>query len=80
MKPLNLGMVSAKPLSGKPLTLLTPGGGKHTVKLNLVTTNFEEAVRDASYIMMAVPAFGTKDFFGRIIPYLEDGQTIIKPK
>ena len=53
-------------------------GGKHTVKLNLVTTDFEEAVTDASYIMMAVPAFGTKDFFGRIIPYLEDGQTVIK--
>jgi opine dehydrogenase len=44
----------------------------------MVTTNFEEALKGVSYIMMAVPAIGTKSFFSSIMPYLEDGQTIIK--
>ena len=68
----------SRTLERQAIDLIDAWGEKHTVKLNLVTTDFEEAVRDASYIMMAVPAFGTKDFFGRIIPYLEDGQTVIK--
>jgi len=51
---------------------------RHTVKLNLVTTDFEEALKGVSYIMMNVPALGAKDFFNSIMPYLKDGQTIIK--
>jgi opine dehydrogenase len=68
----------SKILEQQAIDLIDAWGQKHTIRLNLVTTDFEEALRDASYIMMAVPAFGTKDFFGKIMPYLEDGQTIIK--
>ena len=58
--------------------LIDAWGEQHTVKLNLVTTDFGKALKDANYIMIAVPAFATKPFFRRIIPYLEDGQTVIK--
>jgi opine dehydrogenase len=68
----------SRTLERQAIDLIDAWGQKHTIRLNLVTTDFEEALRDASYIMMAVPAFGTKDLFGMIMPYLEDGQTIIK--
>jgi len=65
-------------LERQAIDLIDTWGEKHTVKLNMVTTNFAEAVKGVSYIMMAVPAIGTKSFFNSIVPYLEDGQTIIK--
>lgn len=68
----------SKTLERQAIDLIDAWGERHTVKLNLVTTDFEEALKDANYIMMAVPAFATNTFFNRIIPYLEDGQTIIK--
>ena len=65
-------------LERQAIDLIDVWGEKHTVKLNMVTTNFEEALKGVSYIMMAVPAIGTKSFFNSIMPYLEDGQTVIK--
>ena len=65
-------------LERQAIDLIDAWGEKHTVKLNMVTTNFEEALKGVSYIMMAVPAIGTKSFFNSIMPYLEDGQTVIK--
>jgi opine dehydrogenase len=65
-------------LERQAIDLIDAWGEKHTVKLNMVTTNFAEALNGVSYIMMAVPAIGTKSFFNSILPYLEDGQTIIK--
>lgn len=65
-------------LERQAIDLIDAWGEKHTVKLHMVTTNFEEALKGVSYIMMAVPAIGTKSFFNSILPYLEDGQTIIK--
>lgn len=65
-------------LERQAVDLIDAWGERHTVKLALVTTDFEQALRDASYIMVTVPAFGSKPFFEKIIPYLEDGQTIIK--
>ena len=65
-------------LERQAIDLIDAWGEKHTVKLNMVTTNFAEAVKGVSYIMMAVPAIGTKSFFNSIVPYLEDGQTLIK--
>ena len=67
-----------KTLERQAIDLIDAWGQRKTVKLNLVTTDFEVALNGVSYIMMAVPAFGTKTFFSRIIPYLEDGQTIVK--
>jgi len=58
--------------------LIDAWGEQHTVKLNLVTTDFGKALKDTKYIMIAVPAFASKTIFSRIIPYLEDGQTVIK--
>ena len=60
------------------IELIDVWGEKHTVKLNMVTTNFSQALKGVSYIMMVVPAIGAKSFFSSIIPYLEDRQTIIK--
>jgi len=65
-------------LERQAIDLIDAWGEKHTAKLNMVTTNFEEALKGVSYIMMAVPAIGTKSFFNSIAPYLEDGQTVIK--
>jgi hypothetical protein len=67
-----------KTLERKAIDLIDAWGEKHTAKLNLVTTDFEEALKGVSYIMMAVPAIGSKKFFEAIMPYLEHGQTVIK--
>jgi len=64
-------------LERQAIDLIDAWGERHTIKL-LVTTNFEEALKGVGYIMMPLPAFATNAFFNRIIPYLEDGQTIIK--
>jgi opine dehydrogenase len=39
--------------------------------------DFGEAIRNVKYIMMVLPAFGHRRFFNGIIPYLENGQTIV---
>jgi len=52
-------------------------GEERIVKLHKVTTDFEEAIKGVNYIMMAIPAIGHKRFFDSIMPYLEDGQTIV---
>jgi len=65
-------------LERQAIDFIDAWGEKHTVKINKVTTNFAEALKGASYIMLAVPALGAKSFFNLMIPYLEDGQTIIK--
>ena len=65
-------------LERQAIDLIDAWGERHTAKLNLVTTDFEEALKDVSYIMMNVPALGARTFFNSIMPYLEDGQTIIK--
>lgn len=65
-------------LERQAVDLIDAWGEKHTVKLNMVTTNFAEALNGVSYIMMTIPAIGTKSFFNSIAPYLKDGQTIIK--
>ena len=68
----------SRTLERQAINLIDAWGEMHTVKVKLVTTDFQEALKGAGYIMMAVPAFATKTFFSRIIPFLEDGQTIIK--
>ncbi len=65
-------------LERQTIELIDLWGKKHTVKPNMVTTNFEEALNGVSYIMMTVPAIGLEAFFNYIAPYLEDGQVVIK--
>ena len=60
------------------VNLIDAWGEKHSVRLNLITTNFREAISDVGYIMMVVPATGSASFFNEIIPHLEDGQTVVK--
>jgi opine dehydrogenase len=65
-------------LDRQAIELIDAWGKKHTVRINTVTTDFQEALKGASHIMIAVPAFASASFFRRIIPFLEYGQTIIK--
>lgn len=60
------------------INLIDAWGKKHTVKLNLITTDFKKALKEVAYIMMVIPAIGSNVFFHEIIPYLENGQTVIK--
>lgn len=59
-------------LSGK-----TQSGKIGFAKLNRITTDPEEAVKDADLIMVTAPAFGHKAFFETIFPYLRDGQNVM---
>lgn len=52
-------------------------GIQNTAKLSRVTTDFEEAIKGVDYIMVTLPATGHKLYFESMMPYLEDGQTII---
>jgi len=45
-------------------------------KVNVVTTEISEALKEAGLIIVAIPAKGHKPFFEKMIPYLEDGQVI----
>lgn len=65
-------------LERQAINLIDAWGEKHTVKLNRVTTDFGEALKGVNYIMMAIPAVGSKRFLDAIKVHLEDGQTIIK--
>ncbi|MBN2034347.1 MAG: NAD/NADP octopine/nopaline dehydrogenase family protein [Deltaproteobacteria bacterium] len=65
-------------LARQAVNLIDPWGELHCAKLGLATTNFEAAVRDVEYIMMNVPAVAAKAFFEKVIPYLMDGQVLIK--
>jgi opine dehydrogenase len=65
-------------LDRQAIDLIDAWGEKRTARINMVTTNFAEAVKGVSYLMMAVPAIGAEMFFNSVVPYLEDGQTIIK--
>jgi len=65
-------------LERQAIDLIDAWGERHTVKVAKATTDFGEALKGVSYIMMNVPAIGAKSFLSSIIPYLEDGQTIIK--
>lgn len=65
-------------LERQAIDLIDGCGERHSVKLNLVTTNFEDALKGTHYVMLCIPGLAARDFFSWIIPYLEDGQTIIK--
>lgn len=45
-------------------------------KLDLITTDIEEAVKGAGHIVIAIPALGHESVFKSLIPVLEDGQVI----
>ncbi len=45
-------------------------------KVDVVTTEISEALKGAGLVLVAIPSKGHKPFFGKMIPYLEDGQVI----
>lgn len=64
-------------LERQEICLIDAWGEERVVKLNMVTTDFEQAIKGVDYIMMPIPATGHKHFFISMMPYLEDGQTIV---
>jgi opine dehydrogenase len=63
-------------LERQEISLTDIWGNEKIAKLK-ATTNFEEAIEGAHYIMIPIPAFGHELFFNYIMPFLEDGQTIV---
>jgi opine dehydrogenase len=55
----------------------TPGIRPGLARLERVTTNMEEALRNAEIVLMVVPAFGQKAFAEASVPHLLDGQTVV---
>jgi len=64
-------------LERQSIQLVDPWGEEKEVKIHKATTDFKEAATGAEYIMMTIPATGHERFFSAIIPYLENGQTIV---
>jgi len=64
-------------LEQQQIQLIDPWGEEKVVKLHKATLDFKEAVEGVDYIMLAIPAMGHERFFTGIMPYLEDGQTIV---
>jgi opine dehydrogenase len=76
--PVTLGNVlntSEIELGGKQLNFkwFRRGG---VAKIDVVTTDMEEALKGAGLVIVAIPAKGHKSFFEKMIPYLEDGQVV----
>jgi opine dehydrogenase len=67
----------AATLQRQEICLIDAEGAEKTAKLALATTDFEQALKGVDYIMMPIPATGHERFFRAIMPYLEDGQTIV---
>jgi opine dehydrogenase len=64
-------------LQRQEIALVTAGGGEKKAKIALATTDFKKALDGVDYIMVPIPAIGHERFFRAIMPYLEDGQTIV---
>lgn len=64
-------------LEQQGVTLFDILGEKKFVKFERATTDFREAVTGVDYIMLVVPAMGHERFFNAIMPYIENGQTIV---
>ena len=59
------------------IKLINAWGEERFVKVHRTTMDFREAIEGVDYIMLAIPAMGHERFFNGIMPYLEDGQTIV---
>ena len=45
-------------------------------KVDVITTEIEEALKGAGLVIVAIPAKGHRPFFEKMLPFLEDGQVI----
>ncbi|MFP3975399.1 MAG: NAD/NADP octopine/nopaline dehydrogenase family protein [Dehalococcoidia bacterium] len=64
-------------LESRKIKLLDMWANEKIVELNKATTDFSEAIKGVSYIMLPVPATGHRRFFEGIMPHLENGQVIV---
>lgn len=46
-------------------------------KINLITDNLEDAIKDTDIIMVTIPASGHSDIAYEMLPYLKNGQIIV---
>jgi opine dehydrogenase len=51
--------------------------GEGFAKLNMVTTDIENALKDAGLIILAAPAFAHEQFVDACLPYFQNGQIFI---
>ena len=59
--------------------LVKDAGGRHDVRLALVTTDIAEAVGGAELILCPAPAFAQPDIARLLAPHLSDGQVVFLP-
>jgi len=59
--------------------LVKDANGRHNVRLDHVTTDIAQAVRDAELILCPTPAFAQKAIAKLLAPHLRDGQVIFLP-
>lgn len=64
-------------LQSQRIKLIDMWNNEKIVELNKATTDFREAVKGVSHIMLPLPATGHRRFFEAIVPYLEGGQVIV---
>jgi opine dehydrogenase len=64
-------------LEQQGVKLIDAWGEERFVPVSRATTDFGEAIEGVDYVMLAIPAMGHERFFSAIMPYLEDGQTIV---
>src|SRR5690606_22146988 len=51
--------------------------GEQLVPIPIITTEVEEAIKDAQLILIAVPAYGQKAMVEACLPYLKPGHIIL---
>ncbi|MGO1469193.1 MAG: NAD/NADP octopine/nopaline dehydrogenase family protein [Tissierella sp.] len=61
----------------KDMTINLTGEVMGSGKLNKITSDIEEAIRDIDVIMVTIPAMGHSQIARKMAPYLKDGQIII---
>lgn len=56
-----------------------PGTGikEGFAKVKLITTDLQDALKDAEIVFVIVPAFAHSEFASMIAPYLQNGQTVV---
>jgi opine dehydrogenase len=59
--------------------LVKDANGRHNVRLDHVTTDIAQAVRDAELILCPTPAFAQKTIASLLAPHLRDGQVVFLP-
>jgi opine dehydrogenase len=52
-------------------------GGSFSVELDVMTTDIQEAIKDAQVLLITIPAFAIEDFAKEVIPYLNKEQVVI---